>query len=250
MAHRTLKTVLFLGAADDSRGRVAEAVFNSVAGKMGLPWRAMSRGLVPVRVGDETDAMAPSAIKALGTAGIRKADARARQPTPVTADDLDAADRVVALMQPDYGPLLRKTFPTWNGEIEFWPVGDSPEVPAPIERETMGFVARIIGGGDRPEPGAMESPTPERSAAKMPAKKPVTVKVGRETAGRRGKGVTTVFDAPLDEPGLKELAANLKQRCGTDGTVKDGRIEIQGDQRERLIAVLEEMGYRVKRAGG
>jgi translation initiation factor 1 len=76
------------------------------------------------------------------------------------------------------------------------------------------------------------------------------VKVGRETAARRGKGVPTVFDVPLDEDGLRELAAALKQRCGTGGTVKDGRIEIQGDQRERLVAVLEGMGYQVNGVGG
>ena len=76
------------------------------------------------------------------------------------------------------------------------------------------------------------------------------VRLGRETKGRRGKGVTTVSDVPLDEAGLLELAARLKDRCGTGGTVKDGRIEIQGDQRDRLAAVLEGMGYRVKRVGG
>ncbi|MFI5459541.1 MAG: translation initiation factor [Isosphaerales bacterium] len=76
------------------------------------------------------------------------------------------------------------------------------------------------------------------------------VKLGRETKGRRGKGVTTVSDLPLDAAGLLELAAKLKERCGTGGTVKDGRIEIQGDQRDRLAAVLEGMGYRVKRVGG
>jgi translation initiation factor 1 len=74
--------------------------------------------------------------------------------------------------------------------------------------------------------------------------------VGRETAGRRGKGVTTVFDVPLDESGLRELAATLKQRCGTGGTVKDGRIEIQGDQRDRIVAELERLGYKVKWVGG
>ena len=81
-------------------------------------------------------------------------------------------------------------------------------------------------------------------------KKPIPVKVGRETAGRRGKGVTTVFDVPLDEDGLKELAALLKQRCGTGGTVKEGRIEIQGDQRDRIVAELEKLGYKPKRVGG
>jgi predicted translation initiation factor SUI1 len=74
--------------------------------------------------------------------------------------------------------------------------------------------------------------------------------VGRETKGRRGKGVTTVSDLPLDEKGLIELATKLKARLGTGGTTKDGRIEIQGDQRDRIVTELERLGYRVKRAGG
>jgi predicted translation initiation factor SUI1 len=74
--------------------------------------------------------------------------------------------------------------------------------------------------------------------------------VGRETKGRRGKGVTIISDLPLKEHGLTELAATLKQQLGTGGTIKDGRIEIQGDHRERIIVTLEGMGYRVKRAGG
>jgi predicted translation initiation factor SUI1 len=53
-------------------------------------------------------------------------------------------------------------------------------------------------------------------------------------------------------PGMAtdQLAALLKQRCGTGGTVKDGRIEIQGDQRERIVAELEKLGYKLKRVGG
>jgi len=86
----------------------------------------------------------------------------------------------------------------------------------------------------------------------MPSKPipPAVVRVGRETKGRRGNGVTTISDLPLDETALRELATKLKQRCGTGGTVKDGRIEIQGDQRDRLATELESLGYRVKRAGG
>ena len=76
------------------------------------------------------------------------------------------------------------------------------------------------------------------------------VRVGRETKGRRGKGVTIVSDLPLDENGIAELATKLKTRLGTGGTIKDKRIEIQGDHRDRIVEELEGLGYRVKRAGG
>jgi len=62
--------------------------------------------------------------------------------------------------------------------------------------------------------------------------------------------VTIVSDLPLNEGGLAELATTLKSRLGTGGTVKDGRIEIQGDHRDRIVQELEGLGYRVKRAGG
>jgi translation initiation factor 1 len=88
-----------------------------------------------------------------------------------------------------------------------------------------------------------------KSEPSAPSKSTV-VRVGRETKGRRGKGVTTVSDLPLNENGITELATKLKTRLGTGGTVKDGRIEIQGDLRDRIIEELEGMGYRVKRAGG
>jgi predicted translation initiation factor SUI1 len=119
--------------------------------------------------------------------------------------------------------------------------------------QVMNLAARLIGGGKRREASTPEVPI---EAVDPVAKKEVVrtsalvVWLGRETKGRRGKGVTTVFDLPLDEAGLLELATTLKHRCGTGGTVKDGRIEIQGDQRERLTVVLEGMGYRVKRVGG
>lgn len=80
--------------------------------------------------------------------------------------------------------------------------------------------------------------------------KSTVVRVGRETKGRGGKGVTVISDLPLDETGLTELAAKLKTRLGTGGTVREGRIEIQGDHRDRIVRELEAMGYRAKRAGG
>ncbi len=76
------------------------------------------------------------------------------------------------------------------------------------------------------------------------------VRVGRETKGRKGKGVTVITGLPLDEQGLQKLATDLKQRCGAGGTVKGNTIEIQGDHRDRLVAELTQRGYVVKRSGG
>ena len=217
---------------------------------MGLPWRASSRGLALERGVNNVGPMAASAITALEALGVRAADAVVRLPVQVTINDLEGAKRIIALKHAEHLPLLQDRFPAWVEEVEFWHVDDAPEVLGLIEREVMGLVARILGGGERQDGQLTEAPDPERPAAKTPTKKPMTVKVGRETAGRRGKGVTTLFDVPLDEAGLRELAATLKQRCGTGGTVKDRRIEIQGDQRERIVAELEKLGYKVKRVGG
>ena len=77
-----------------------------------------------------------------------------------------------------------------------------------------------------------------------------TVRVGRETKGRKGKGVTVITGLPLNEIELKFLAKELKQKCGTGGTAKDGVIEIQGEQRDKIVDLLTEKGYKVKRVGG
>jgi len=250
MAKRSERTVLFLCTGNYYRSRFAEVLFNSVAGKMGLPWRASSRGLALERGVNNVGPMAVAAVTALEALGVRAAEAVTRLPAQVTTDDLEGADRVVALKQDEHLPLLQERFPAWAEKVEFWRVDDAPEALAVIQQEVMGLVARILGGGQRQYGQPTEAPAPVRPATKEPARKAVTLKVGRETAGRRGKGVTTVFDVPLDESGLRELAATLKQRCGTGGTVKDGRIEVQGDQRERIVAELEKLGYKVKRVGG
>jgi len=76
------------------------------------------------------------------------------------------------------------------------------------------------------------------------------VRVGRETKGRKGKGVTVVTGVPLTGVALEELATRLKKRCGSGGTVREGVIEIQGDHRDALLAELGKLGYAVKRSGG
>lgn len=76
------------------------------------------------------------------------------------------------------------------------------------------------------------------------------VRVRRETKGRKGSGMTVVTGIPLDEQSLKKLASQLKQKCGTGGTVKSGVLEIQGDQRALLAEELAKLGYTVKNSGG
>jgi len=76
------------------------------------------------------------------------------------------------------------------------------------------------------------------------------VRVRREVQGRNGKTVTSISGVPLPDAELRELASELKRRCGSGGSAKDGVIEIQGDHRDVLVALLETRGYTVKRAGG
>jgi translation initiation factor 1 len=82
------------------------------------------------------------------------------------------------------------------------------------------------------------------------AAKRSAVRVGRETAGRAGKGVTTIAGLPLALGDIEALATKLKKRCGSGGTVREGVIEIQGDHRDAIVAELTKMGWEAKRSGG
>jgi translation initiation factor 1 len=74
------------------------------------------------------------------------------------------------------------------------------------------------------------------------------VRVLRERAGRGGKTVTLVTGLP---PARRaEVATTLKRAIGTGGAVRDDHVEIQGDHRATIAARLEELGFKVKIAGG
>lgn len=72
----------------------------------------------------------------------------------------------------------------------------------------------------------------------------------RDRRHRGGKTVTVITGLPGHPAALAALAADLKRLCGSGGTVRDGVVEIQGDHRERIAALLSERGHRVKLAGG
>jgi translation initiation factor 1 len=76
------------------------------------------------------------------------------------------------------------------------------------------------------------------------------VRVSRETKGRKGKGVTVIKGVELEPLALTKLGKDLKIKCGSGGTVKNGIIEIQGDHIVVVLEHLKKAGFTVKRAGG
>src|SRR5207245_5118000 len=97
MVERKQKMVLFLCTGNYYRSRFAEILFNWVAEKSGLPWRASSRGLALERGVNNIGPMAVAAIDALKNMGVRAVDDFARLPLQVTTDDLADAAFIVAL---------------------------------------------------------------------------------------------------------------------------------------------------------
>jgi len=85
-------------------------------------------------------------------------------------------------------------------------------------------------------------------AARAPAGDGI-VRVGRQTKGRKGKGVTVVTGLPLAQAEREKLARDLKTKCGAGSAVRDGVIEIQGEHRDLLVAVLGRRGFTVRRSG-
>ncbi|KAF1043888.1 translation initiation factor Sui1 [Xylophilus sp.] len=77
-----------------------------------------------------------------------------------------------------------------------------------------------------------------------------TARIAYETQGRKGKGGTVVRGIPLEAAALAQLGKELRTGCGAGGTTKDGVIEIQGDHRDAVAAVLAQRGLAVKRVGG
>jgi translation initiation factor 1 len=101
-------------------------------------------------------------------------------------------------------------------------------------------------------PAGSQTPPATRTAkAPLPAKNRGRVDIKRTTAGRGGKTVTIVTGfVGIGLPEKESLTKKMRNACGCGGTVKDGDIEIQGDQREKIAQILTDAGFRPVFAGG
>ena len=103
--------------------------------------------------------------------------------------------------------------------------------------------------GDQRKKDLTPSPSPERRGESLPPQQQ-TAYLHRDSKGRGGKSVTLIKNLVLSEDDMKSLAKRIKQDCGVGGTVKDGVIEIQSEQREKIAGILQKLGYKIKIAGG
>ena len=95
-----------------------------------------------------------------------------------------------------------------------------------------------------------QAPAPKPGSA-SPSKNRGRVDIKRETGNRGGKTVTVVSGfVGIGLPEKEQLAKKMRAACGCGGTVKDGQIEIQGDQREKIAQILSDAGFRPVFAGG
>jgi translation initiation factor 1 len=109
--------------------------------------------------------------------------------------------------------------------------------------------AASVGGGNTGN--AVSGVGKAAATPAKPEKNRGRVEIRRETGGRGGKTVTTVSGfIGIGLPEKEQLSKKMRAACGCGGTVKDGNIEIQGDQRETVARILTEAGFRPVMAGG
>lgn len=100
-------------------------------------------------------------------------------------------------------------------------------------------------------PAKPTPPAPGNLAAAIPTRQLNNpVRVYLERAGRGGKSVSVIKGVMSPAHGKEALVKLLKTKLGTGGALKGENIEIQGDHREKIVALLNELGYQAKRAGG
>ena len=124
-----MKKILFLCTGNYYRSRYAEEIFNHLAKREDLPWRAFSRGAAETGSPDNIGPMSRFALEALEAQAIVPQE---RMPMPCIVADFHAADLVIALKDAEHRPLIERRFPEVAGKVTYWNVDDVEFAPPSI----------------------------------------------------------------------------------------------------------------------
>lgn len=132
--------ILFLCTGNYYRSRFAELLFNHLAQQRGLEWRAGSAGLAVERGVYNVGPIAPSVLAELRA---RSAHLPHNLPAPrqAQAQDFAAAQRIVALYEPEHRPLVEERFPSYANRVSYWQAPDVGELPASLG---MAYIASRV----------------------------------------------------------------------------------------------------------
>jgi protein-tyrosine-phosphatase len=138
-----MRNILFLCTGNYYRSRYAELLFNELAQKSGLGWRANSRGLL-VKPGVNPGPIARPSLAALASAGIEPpATDIERYPAQVTEAELAGADRVIAVKEAEHRPLLAAGYPGWEERVIYCHIHDLDQATA---AEALGEIEELVRG--------------------------------------------------------------------------------------------------------
>jgi protein-tyrosine phosphatase len=150
-----MRTVLFLCTGNYYRSRFAEVLFNALAARSDLHWRADSRGLE--LNSNNIGPMSWAAVERLALLGI-DTESCERYPLPVAQADLERADHIVAVKELEHRPLLVRKHPAWVERVDYWHIHDcdcaTPDEALPmLEMEVQALVGRLLKqqGDDSPD---------------------------------------------------------------------------------------------------
>ena len=143
---REMKQVLFLCSGNYYRSRFAEHLFNWLADREGLSWRADSRGLTVGQNGN-VGPISIFAVDALKLRGIPRGGEH-RYPRPLAMSDLANSDLIVAVKEAEHRARMAEQFPLWENRVEYWHVdyldcAQAEEALACLEQKVRELVERL-----------------------------------------------------------------------------------------------------------
>lgn len=152
MKHR----LLFLCTANYYRSRFAELLFNALAAQAGLDWEASSRGIATDLGADNIGPISTHVIHTLQSHGIQIAEP-VRSPLQLEDQDMEQADLIIALNEPEHRPYLAARFPRWPESVEYWQVPDLDartvtDALQALSRQIRALIQRLAEEGPKRSP--------------------------------------------------------------------------------------------------